>query len=142
MFYLETINDLLSDVAQLRHELQTLKESPWFVGAKRKYYAEQEELIKLAKAIIVKAPEHPMCSATTGMFWNTYTWEFVCGSDKCFIEISESTASASKETTYRAIVNGDKVIDSAKELYKFAKELVEAKKFLKVKTSKSKKDNK
>jgi len=142
MFYSETINDLLNDVAQLKHELQVLKESPWFVNAKRKYYAEQEELIKLAKAIIVKAPEYPTCSTTIGMFWNMYTWEFVCGSDKCFIEMSESTASASKETAYRAVVNGDKAIDDAKELYKFARELVEAKKFLKVKPSKSKKDNK
>ena len=141
MFYSETINDLLSDVAQLRHELQTLKESPWFVSAKRKYYAEQEELIKFAKAIIVKAPEYPTCSTTIGIFWDIYTWEFVCGSDKCFIEMCESKDTP-KTTAYRAIVNDDKVIDNAKELYKFTKELVEAKKFLKVKTSKNKKDNK
>ena len=142
MFYLETISEMQRDIIALRLELKAIKESPWFIDAKRKYYAEQEELIKFAKAIIVKAPEHPTCSTTIGMFWNIHTWEFVCGSDKCFIEMSESTASTSKETTYRAIVNGDEVIDSAKELYKFAKELVEAKKFLKVKTSKSKKDNK
>jgi hypothetical protein len=141
MFYLETISEMQRDIIALRLELKAIKESPWFVSAKRKYYAEQEELVKVAKAIIVKAPEHPTCSTTIGMFWDIYTWEFVCGSDKCFIEMCESR-DAPKRTTYRAIVNGDKVIDNAKELYKFAKELVEAKKFLKVKTSKNKKDTK
>lgn len=139
MFYLETINEMQRDIMALRLELKAIKESPWFVGAKRQYYAEQEELIKFAKAIIVKAPEYPTCSTTIGMFWDIYGWEFICGSDKCFIEMSESKSSP-KKCIYRAIVNGDKVIDDAKELYKFAKELVEAKKFLKVKTNKNKKD--